>query len=109
MPIDKILMAGHAQLPQGMAAKSLFDTLAISVVFEARYGVIIVANATVATDTGRDHFASILVGRSLNDPLEDVITDIRTLYQGAAQNALVAAAKDLWRRYAAWQETRPQA
>lgn len=95
-------MVGHAQLPQGMAAKSQFDTLAIAVEFETRYGVIIKASATLATEEGRSFMSKLLVGRSLDDPNDALQQEIRMLYHGAAQSALTAAVKDLWRRYAAW-------
>lgn len=106
MPVQTVFVVGHAQLPQGMAAKSLFDTLAVTAEVEPAYGVIVRADATLVTDEGKEFFSRLLVGRSLNDSVDEVLQDIRLLYQGAAQNALIAATKDLWRRYAAWKSNR---
>lgn len=102
MPVEKIFLVGHAQLPQGMAAKSMFETLAITAEFERKYGVILRVGVTLVTDEGKGYFARMLEGRSMNDSVEDVLQDIRLLYHGAAQNALIAATKDLWRHYSAW-------
>lgn len=106
MPVETVYVTGHAALPQGMAAKSLFDTLAVAVEAEARYGVILRATATLATEQAREFFARVLVGRSLNDGVDEVVEELRQYYQGSAQNALVAATKDLWRRWQAWKEKR---
>ena len=49
-----IFIAGHARLPQGMAAKSVFETLTITAEVDAKYGVILEASCTLATEHGRD-------------------------------------------------------
>ncbi len=99
MPVGTVYLVGHAALPQGMAAKGLFDTLAVTAEAETQYGVILRSTASLITDHGRDFFSRILVGRSLNDNVDVVLHEIRDCYHGAAQNALVAATKDLWRRW----------
>jgi hypothetical protein len=45
-------IAGHARLPGGMAAKSVFDTLTITAEIDKKYGVIIDASCTLATEHG---------------------------------------------------------
>jgi hypothetical protein len=106
VPVETVYVVGHAQLPQGMAAKTLFDTLAVTAEFEPKYGVVVKASATLATEEGKDFFARILVGRSLNESPEEILQEIRFSYQGGAQNALAAATKDLFRRYQAWKAAR---
>ena len=53
-------IAGHAKLPQGMAAKSVFETLTITAEVDRKYGVILDASCTLATEHGRDFIGSIL-------------------------------------------------
>ncbi len=48
-----ILIAGHARLPQGMAAKSVFETLTITAEVDAEFGVVLEASCTLATEQGR--------------------------------------------------------
>jgi hypothetical protein len=108
VPVETVFMVGHAQLPQGMAAKSLFDTLAVTAEFETTHGVILRATVTLATEDSKAFFGRVLVGRSFNDSVEGVLQELRFTYQGAAQNALVAACKDLWRRYSGWKASRSE-
>lgn len=90
-----IFIAGHARLPHGMAAKSVFETLTITAEVDVKYGVVLEASCTLATDHGREFIGRILRGTSLKDGVEDAIKEIQTYYRGKATNALIAALKDL--------------
>ncbi|MBU8906103.1 DUF3870 domain-containing protein [Desertibacillus haloalkaliphilus] len=92
-------IAGHARLPQGMAAKSVFDTLTITAEVDKRYGVIVDASCTLATDHGRDFIGQLLQGISLTDGVDQPIQLIQEHYRGKAVNALTAAIKDLHVQY----------
>lgn len=88
-------IAGHARLPQGMAARSISDTLTITVEADVKYHVIIEASCTLATEHGRDFIGQLLRGSSLQDGAEELCARITDYYRGKAQNALVAAVRDL--------------
>ncbi|WP_394235280.1 DUF3870 domain-containing protein [Niallia oryzisoli] len=90
-----IFIAGHARLPQGMAAKSVFETLTITAEIDRKYGVVLDASCTLATEHGREFIGRLLKGISLNDGVDEAIEAIQTYYRGKATNALVAALKDL--------------
>ncbi|MCK2005407.1 DUF3870 domain-containing protein [[Brevibacterium] frigoritolerans] len=90
-----IFIAGHARLPQGMAAKSVFETLTITAEVDAKYGVVLEASCTLATEHGREFIGRLLKGISLNDGVDEAIESITSYYWGKAANALVAALKDL--------------
>jgi hypothetical protein len=90
-----IFIAGHARLPQGMAAKSVFETLTITAEVDVQYGVVLEASCTLATEHGREFIGRMLRGISLKDGVEDAIKEIQTYYRGKATNALIAALKDL--------------
>ncbi|MFJ7993432.1 DUF3870 domain-containing protein [Peribacillus frigoritolerans] len=90
-----IFIAGHARLPQGMAAKSVFETLTITAEVDAKYGVILEASCTLATEHGREFIGRLLKGISLNDGVDEAIESITSYYRGKATNALIAALKDL--------------
>lgn len=94
-----LFLAGHARLPQGMAAKSVFNTLSITAVVDAKYGVIIEASCTLATEHSREFIGQVLLGHSLKDGIEEPTAAIKKYYQGKATNALVAALKDLSLHY----------
>ena len=90
----RFFIAGHAKLPQGMAAK-IYDSLTITAEVEAKYGVILEASCTLATDHGREFVSRILKGFSLKDGIDEPIKALQTYYKGKAANALIAAFKDL--------------
>ena len=92
-------VAGHARLPQGMAAKSVFDTLTITAEVDKKYGVIIEASCTLATEHGRDYIGHFLRGISLRDGVDYPVKLIEEHYKGKATNALVAAFKDLHMKF----------
>ncbi|WP_028784025.1 DUF3870 domain-containing protein [Thalassobacillus devorans] len=94
-----MFLAGHSKLPQGMAAKSVFETLTITAEVDKKYGVILEASCTLATTHGRDFMGSLLKGVSLKDGIEGSIEDIHKYYRGKATNALAAACKDLYLHY----------
>jgi hypothetical protein len=88
-------IAGHARLPQGMAAKSVFETLTITTEVDVKYGVILKASCTLATEHGRQFVGQLLRGISLKDGIDEAIEAIQMYYRGKAANALIAALKDL--------------
>lgn len=88
-------IAGHARLPQGMAAKSVFDSLTITAEVDGKYGVILEASCTLATEHGRDYVGRLLRGFSLQDGIDEPIQHLQAHYRGKAANALIAALKDL--------------
>ena len=90
-----LFIAGHAKLPQGMAAKSVFETLTITAEIDRKYGVILEASCTLATEHARGFVGQVLRGMSLNDGIDDAIASLQMYYRGKAANALVAALKDL--------------
>lgn len=92
-------IAGHAKLPQGMAAKSVFDSLTITAEVDKKYGVIVEASCTLATEHGSDFVGRLLRGFSLKDGVDEPIRQIVAHYRGKAANALVAAMKDLHVQY----------
>ncbi|RXT06602.1 DUF3870 domain-containing protein [Ammoniphilus sp. CFH 90114] len=94
-----IFIAGHSKLPQGMAAKSVFDTLTITVEIDKKYGVILEASCTLATEHGRNYVGEILRGMSLKDGIDEPIRLLQHHYRGRASNALVAALKDLFTQF----------
>lgn len=94
-------IAGHARLPQGMAVRSMYETLTITVEADITYHVIVDASCTLATEQGRDFFRHLVVGYSLQDGIDELIDPIQQYYHGKAQNALIAAMRDLHSQFLA--------
>lgn len=103
--MNTVFIAGHAKLPSGMAAKSIFDTLTITAEIDRKYGVIVDASCTLATEHGREFISRILKGHSLRDGIDKPLNQLKSNYLGKANNALVAALKDLYKQYEAKSDT----
>ncbi|WP_343752550.1 DUF3870 domain-containing protein [Lentibacillus halophilus] len=102
--MNTVFIAGHARLPSGMAAKSIYETLTITAEIDKTYGVIVTANCTLATEHGRDFVHHLLKGHSLQDGIDTPEHIMKEHYLGKAGNALVSALNDLYRQYEHYQE-----
>ncbi|MBN6887350.1 uncharacterized protein DUF3870 [Cytobacillus horneckiae] len=94
--MNTYFIAGHAKLPQGMAARSLYDSITITLELDFKYGVIVDASCTLATDHGKEYIRQLLRGYSLNDGIEEIIGKIKQHYRGKAGQAIQAAIKDVY-------------
>lgn len=97
--MNTIFIAGHARLPSGMAAKNIYDTLTITAEIDKKYGVIVAASCTLATQHSQVFVESLLRGYSLQDGIETPINAVKEHYLGKAGNALVSSLKDLFKQY----------
>lgn len=96
---NTIFIAGYARLPQGMAAKTLFDSMTVTAEVETKYGVILSADCTLATELGRSFVRTLLRGHSLNDGVDELVAKVTQSYRGKATSAVIAALKDLESQY----------
>ncbi|GEK60070.1 hypothetical protein CHL76_11695 [Marinococcus halophilus] len=94
-----VFIAGHARLPEGMAAQSMFQTLTVTVEIDREYGVILESSCTLATAHGREFINRLLKGYSLRNGIEKPINLIEHNYSGKAKNAIISALKDLYKQY----------
>ncbi|MGC4378465.1 DUF3870 domain-containing protein [Fictibacillus sp. Mic-4] len=94
-----VMLAGHAKLPQGMAASDVYHTLTVTLEADLKYWVIIDASCTLATGHAQDFLGQLLKGHSLLDGVEPIVEAIGSHYYGKAQSALIAAIKDAYKQY----------
>lgn len=92
-------LSGHGKLPTGSAAKTAYDTLAVTVEVDRRYGVVIDCDCTLVTEVGRSFVRQLMRGCSLRDDVPEIIRLVSAHFHGATRNALVAALKDLESEY----------
>ncbi|WP_368652732.1 DUF3870 domain-containing protein [Ornithinibacillus sp. 4-3] len=97
--MNTVFIAGHARLPSGMAAKSIYETLTITAEIDKKYGVIVTASCTLATLHGREFVQHLLRGYSLQDGIEFPVEQVKGHYLGKAGSALESALKDLYKQY----------
>ncbi len=97
--MNTYFIAGHARLPGGMAARNMFETLTITAEIDKKYGVIVSASCTLATEHARIFVEQLLRGYSLNDGIDEPIAIVKERYLGKASNALESALRDLYKQY----------
>src|SRR5699024_2151746 len=100
--MNTIFIAGHARLPSGMAAKNMYEMLTITAEIDKKYGVIVEANCTLATEHGRHFIHQLLRGHSLQDGIDKPVQKVHAHYLGKAGGALVSALKDLHKQYVSY-------
>src|SRR5699024_1264206 len=97
--MNTIFIAGHARLPSGMAAKSMYETLTITAEIDKKYGVVVSTSCTLATRHGRAFVETLLRGHSLQDGIDTPLQIMKEHYLGKAGNALQSALRDLFKQY----------
>jgi|SRR5579875_3097205 len=94
-----MFIAGHGKLPAGSAAKTAYETLAVTVEVDRRHGVVLDADCTLVTTTGRKYVSNLLRGLSLKEDMPYILKEVSECFNGATRNALLAALKDLETEY----------
>ena len=97
--MNTYFIAGHAKLPQGMAARNLYDSITITVELDFKYSVIVDASCTLATEHGREFIRQLLRGYCLNDGIDELIERVQLYYRGKAGQAIQAGLKDVYGQY----------
>ncbi|TCP27033.1 uncharacterized protein DUF3870 [Scopulibacillus darangshiensis] len=94
-----IMIAGHAKLPRGMAARDVYETLTVTAEIDPKYGVIVEASCTLLTIHAQNFLNDLLRGYSLIEGQEQILEAIQNGYHGKAKDALMAACKDMYYYY----------
>lgn len=97
--MNTYLIAGHSRLPQGMAARNVYDSLTITLELDFKYGVIVDASCTLATDHGRQYIRQLLRGYCLKDGIDGLLDRVQEYYRGKAAQAIQAALKDVYAQF----------
>lgn len=97
--MNTYFIAGHAKLPQGMAARNIFESITITLEVDFKHGVIVDASCTLATEHGRDYIRQLLRGYCLNDGIEELVNRVHMYYRGKAGHAIQAALLDVYTQF----------
>lgn len=94
-----VLISGYAKLPENTAAEAMYENVVIAVVFDNRTGIIVEAEATMATELSKKFVSSLLAGYNLNDGIEPLITVFEEHYLGKVRRALESALRSVFSEY----------
>lgn len=94
-----VLISGYAKLPENTAAEAMYENVVIAVVFDNRTGIIVEAEATMATELSKKFVSSLLAGYNLNDGIEPLIAVFEEHYLGKVRRALESALRSVFSEY----------
>jgi hypothetical protein len=95
-----VFIVGRSKLPQGgVTAKNVYDQIALAVLIELEYGVIVKLESTLITDMANETLADLILGCSLLHGTQEIEHRIKNYYFGGAKNSIIAAVKDLHRKF----------
>lgn len=95
-----ILVAGYGKLPQGTSVEQLHKVLALSAVVDRHTGLVADASTTLAARVADEFVRDALIGTNLVTGAADFIDFLGSHYHGMAQRAIIAAFRDMVRRFA---------
>lgn len=93
-----VLIVGRSKLPQGVVVKNVYDYFAVPAVVDLKYGVIVKVETTFVTGITNEFIVDLLLGCSLYDT-EEIEDRINSTFYGSVKNPLIAAIKDLHRKF----------
>lgn len=96
---NTVLLSGYAKLPNNITAETVYQTLAVAVLFDRRSGIILEAEASMVTEIAKKFIAGLLVGYNLNDGPEELMEDFEHYYHGNAKRALETAMRMIFSKY----------
>ena len=92
-------MSGYAKLPSNITAETVYETLAVAVLFDKRSGIILEAEASMVTSLAREFISELLVGYNLNDGPDELMEEFELYYHGNAKRALETAMRMVFSKY----------
>jgi len=101
---NAVLISGYAKLPSSITAESVYNILAVAVLFDSRTGTILEAEASMVTDLAKNFVAELLVGYNLQDGPDELIGLFEEHYHGNAKKALETAIRMVFARYQEYKE-----
>ncbi len=94
-----VLLSGYAKLPTNTTAETVYQLLAVAVLFDKRSGIILEAEASMVTSIARRFISQLLEGYNLNDGPEPLMETFEEYYHGNAKKALETAMRMVFGKY----------
>ena len=96
---NTVLLSGYAKLPTNTTAETVYQFLAIAILFDKRSGIILEAEASMVTHIARKFIAQLLIGYNLNDGPDELMETFEEYYHGNAKRALETAMRMVFAKY----------
>lgn len=100
---EKVFVTGYARLPRGITATELYKVVGIGLTISKQSGVILDADCSLATRTGKEFFKETIKGHNI-DEIELIVRQLEQNYLGHAKKAIISALRSAHRRYVCYRE-----
>lgn len=94
-----VLLTGYARLPDSTTAGAIYTNLGIGLEIDPKTHIIEDANATMASDLGRNFITGALIGHCLKEGVDGPVRYVQRHYFGKAKKAIIAAIQDAYTQY----------
>lgn len=96
--MEKVFVTGYAKFPNDITGNNVYEEIAVGLIVVKDSGLIIDADCSLVTRTGKKFVTEFLIDRNLYK-IEKITDELRKYYYGQAQNAVVAALKSAKRQF----------
>ncbi|MCD6419179.1 MAG: DUF3870 domain-containing protein [Synergistetes bacterium] len=102
-----VYITGYSKLPEGISAAVMYEVLVIGLKVDVETSKIVDVDCSLALALSKEILRKIMIGRSLEEDITDIVTEIKLRYHGSAQKAIIAALKSAFERYRFCKEAKP--
>ncbi|SDI22876.1 protein of unknown function [Halanaerobium congolense] len=96
--MEKVFVTGYAKFPSDITGNKVYEEIAVGLIVNKESGMIIDADFSLVTRTGKKFMTDFLIDRNLYE-IKKITDELRKYYFGQAQNAVVAALKSAKRQF----------
>lgn len=96
--MEKVFVTGYAKFPSDITGNKVYEEIAVGLIVIKKSGLIIDADFSLVTRTGKKFMTDFLVDRNLYE-VKKISAELRKYYYGQAQKAIIAALKSAKRQF----------
>ncbi len=102
-----VYVTGYSKLPEGISAAVMYEVMVIGLEVEVKTSKIVDVDCSLALSLSKKILRNIMIGRSLEGDIADIVAQIKLRYHGSAQKAIIAALKSAFERYRFCRDVKP--
>ena len=96
--MEKVFVTGYAKFPSDITGNKVYEEIAVGLIVNKESGMIIDADFSLVTRTGKKFMAEFLIDRNLYK-IKQITDELRKYYYGQAQKAVIAALKSAKKQF----------
>jgi len=94
-----ILTTGFAQLPKGTPLYETHKIIACVLVIDTEKEIVVDASFSFIMDLTKEFIGSLIIGKSIQNGIEDIVKEIEKKYIASEQRAIIQSLRTSYDRY----------